>query len=151
MNPPIAQLTRRAFVALCGAPAVAAVPAAPSSGGAASDAAPSTPFADLCARLTGFPAAALPPGFAAALHGALLSAGRGDALDAALQGASDAALECDIIAACYSGVLPGVDGPVVASFYGALVWEAASFAVPRGACAGAGSWSKRPPAVAGTS
>ena len=146
MNPPIAQLTRRAFVALCGAPAVAAVPAAPSSRAAAS-----TPFAGLCARLTGFPAAALPPGFAAALHGALLSAGRGEALDAALQGASDAALECDIIAACYSGVLPGAARPVVASFYGALVWEAASFAVPRGACAGAGSWSKRPPVAAGTS
>lgn len=148
MNPFFTRLTRRAFVALCGAPAVAAV-AAPSGSEASADVVDHTPFSALCSRLTGFPAAALPPGFAAALRNALLATGRGEALDALLKGTGDAELERDIISACYSGVLPGVPRPVVATFYGALVWRAAAFAAPRGACAGASSWTKPPAAVGG--
>ena len=107
-------------------------------------------FLDLSARLTGFPAEALDGRFADGLQRALVESGHGAALDNLLQGEKGAEfreLEGAIIGAWYSGVLPTVAGPVVATLYGALVWAAVEFAARPGVCAGHGSWG-RPAALA---
>ena len=143
MAPPGSALTRRAFAALsCAAPALAAV------GAKTPDAPEVQAFVALGGELTGFPAASLDAGFAAGLLAALHASGRGAELTALLGGASVPPLEEDIISAWYTGTLPLPTGPVVAVVRGALVWQAANFALPRGICAGVGSWS-RPPAAAG--
>ena len=141
MEPSPSRISRRGFVALCGAAAAIAASGANEDARAA--------FQALCERLTGFPRMALPADFAEQLRQALIEAGHADALEVLLRedATSDAALESEIIAACYSGVLPARVGnqPVVGTLYGALVWQAADFAAPPAMCAG--DWT-RPPAGA---
>ena len=132
-------LSRRSFVALCGAAPALAV-AAPS----ASEAARLDAFRDLSARLTGFGLADLDAGFAADLLAALLEAGHGTGIEALLagqRGSEAAALETAIAAAWYSGILPLSSGPVVGALRDALVWKAVDFASPPGMCDGLDSWA----------
>ena len=137
-----AALTRRSFAALCGS-ATGVVLAGP-----VPDAAAAASFRALSARLAGFDEAALDLRFASELRLALLAAGHGANL-ARLSSSADApadamvALEADIIAAWYSGVLPGAE-PVVATLHGALIWAAAPFATPPGMCDGGGGWGGAP-------
>lgn len=139
-----ATLTRRSFATLWGAATGVAI-AAPVPGAAAVDS-----FRALSAMLTGFDEAQLDAGFASELRRALLGAGHASKLAALTTSTAPtpatAALESDIVAAWYSGVLPGAP-PVVATLYGALIWSAADFATPPGVCGG-GGWSKAPAAVA---
>lgn len=135
------RLTRRSFAAFsCGAPALAAVAAAVPRADAEEVAA----FVRVSARLTGFAADELDTDFAAELLAALSASGPPPQMAALLQGAPAPALEEDVIAAWYTGVLPLPSGPVVAALRTALVWQAADFALPRGICAGAGSWREAP-------
>ena len=139
MHPSAQGISRRSFVALCGAAPALAV-TAPS----ASEAARLAAFRALSARLTGFALADMPAGFAADLLAALLEAGHGTGIEALLsgqQGSAAAALESAIASAWYSGVLPFPSGPTVGALGDALVWQAANFASPPGICDGAGRWA----------
>lgn len=132
-------LSRRSFVALCGAAPALAV-AAPS----ASEATRQDAFRTLSARLTGFDLADLDAGFAADLLAALLEAGHGTGIEALLAGqraAGAAALETAIASAWYSGILPLSSGPAMGALRAALVWQAADFASPPGMCDGLDSWA----------
>lgn len=99
------------------------------------------------AALTGFEAFELPEDFAAALWAAFAETGRLTELRAWLAEAeSDGSqatspLAVEIATAWYAGVLPASDGARVGTFYGALAWQAATFANPPGRCAVAGSWA----------
>jgi len=136
------KLTRRSFAVFsCGAPALAAV------GAAAQRAEEVEAFVSVSARLTGFAAAELDADFAASLLAALTASGSPPQLAALLQGAPVPALEEDVIMAWYTGTLPLPTGPVVATLRDALVWQAADFAMPRGICAGTGTWGEPPQGV----
>ena len=136
------KLTRRSFAAFsCTAPALAAV------GATVPDADEVEAFLAVSARLTGFAPSELDADFATGLLAALFAAGPRPQLTRLLGGASVPALEEDIISAWYTGTLPLPSGPVVAALRDALVWQAADFAIPRGICAGAGTWGEPPQGV----
>ena len=102
------------------------------------------------AALTGFEVSELPEDFAAALWAAFAETGRLAELRAWLAEAepdrseAPSPLAVEIATAWYAGVLPASDGARVGTFYGALAWQAASFANPPGRCAIAGSWASPP-------
>ena len=102
------------------------------------------------AALTGFEVSELPEDFAAAPWAAFADSGRLAELRAWLTeaeldaGEAPSPLAVEIATAWYSGVLPGSDGARVGTFYGALAWQAASFANPPSRCAVAGSWASPP-------
>ncbi len=143
MNPLAAKLTRRSFAALC-----SAVPALAALGATEPEAEEVETFLAVSARLTGFAAAELDANFAAGLLAALHASEQRPQLLALLGGESSPALEEDIISAWYTGALPLASGPVIAALQGALVWQAAAFAMPRGVCAGAGTWGGPPQGAA---
>lgn len=102
------------------------------------------------AALTGFEVSELPEDFAAALWAAFADSDRLTELRAWLAEAeSDGSeapgpLAVEIATAWYAGMLPGSEGARVGTFYGALAWQAATFANPPGRCAVAGSWASPP-------
>jgi len=68
-----------------------------------------------------------------------------DLQSAALHHGTDGHLANELLAAWYSGVCMTVEGPVVVTYTSALIWGAAPFIHPQGACGGAtGYWSEPP-------
>ena len=106
-------------------------------------------FIDLSARLAGVPAARLDPAAARAMYEAF--DGRGLLPDLARlagqanPGDAGRRLGDEVVAAWYSGICETVNGPVVATYTGALLWGSASFLHPSGVCGGAtGYWGDPP-------
>ena len=136
---------RRRFLAWCALlPGAAAVAASPSD-------AEVQKLRERAATLTGFDAAALDAGFAAALWAAFASRGRLAELRAWLgsnvprAGAPDSSpVAVEVAAAWYGGMIPAAQGDRVGDFYGALAWQAADFAQPRGRCGVPGRWAQPP-------
>ena len=102
------------------------------------------------AALTGFEVADLAEDFAAALWAAFADSDRLAELRPWLAEVepdgreAPSPLAVEIATAWYSGVLPASDGARIGTFYGALAWQAATFANPPGRCAIAGSWASPP-------
>lgn len=139
------RMQRRRFLAWCALlPAAAAVAATPSD-------ADVQRLRERAATLTGFDPAALDAGFAAALWAAFASRGRLAELRAWLGNgaapvdARDASpLAVEVAAAWYGGMIPAEHGDRVGDFHGALAWQAADFAQPRGRCGVPGRWALPP-------
>ena len=139
------RLPRRRFLAWCALlPGAAAVAATPGD-------ADVQRLRERAAALTGFDAAALDAGFAAALWMAFASRGRLAELRAWLgNGAAPpdapdpSPLAVEVAAAWYGGMIPEAHGDRVGDFHGALAWQAADFAQPRGRCGVPGHWALPP-------
>jgi len=108
-------------------------------------------FVELSARLTGVPAAGLDRGAARVMYEAF--DGRGLLPDLASlasrtgSGAASTRLGNEVVAAWYSGICETANGPVVATYTGALLWGSASFLHPSGVCGGATGYWGDPPAT----
>jgi hypothetical protein len=101
-------------------------------------------FLKLSERLTG--ASDLGAGIAKTLLDGLLATGKGNEL-AALAADRDGsgALADAIVGSWYSGIYETADGPAVAAFDQALVWDALTFTKPFASCGGeTGYWSEPP-------
>ncbi|WP_366552776.1 sugar dehydrogenase complex small subunit [Aquibaculum sediminis] len=104
-------------------------------------------FLELSQALTG--ASHLDPGVAQTLLGGFLSMGKGAELEALAADmptpdATGKVAEA-LIAAWYSGIFVGPDGPVAADYTGALFWNALAFTKPAGFCGGATNYWSEPP------
>lgn len=106
-------------------------------------------FIELSARLTGVPAARLDLAAARIMYAAfegrgLLSELAGLAAQTGLD-VGGRELGNEVVAAWYSGICETADGPVVASYTAALLWDSASFLHPSGVCGGiTGYWGDPP-------
>lgn len=105
-------------------------------------------FIALSATLTGVPASQLDRRAAQIMYGAF--AGRGllpGLAELAHAGTDHAnpALGNEVVAAWYSGVCNAIDGPVMATYTGALLWDSASFLHPPGLCGGVTGYWGAPP------
>ena len=106
-------------------------------------------FLSLSAQLTGTKADELDEDVGTTLLGGFLATGNGDALTALVREeatfTSHTELANAIVAAWYSGVYSGADGPALATFTNALVWNALTFTKPFAECGGAtGYWADPP-------
>jgi hypothetical protein len=104
-------------------------------------------FLAVSARLTGMEVSDLDPDAAAKILQGLISIGRGPGLALLAQDPDvDAGTVAeDIIAAWYSGISETDRGQVVATFTGALVWNALDYTKPFGSCGGeTGYWAEAP-------
>lgn len=130
---------------------LSAVAAAVASGAPAAPALAASPldldaFLALSATLTGTPAKDLDRDAASALLAGFAATGNGPALAAlAADPAADADVADALVAAWYSGVYDTGKGEAVATYNGALVWNALTFTKPQGNCGGElGYWSQPP-------
>ena len=90
-------------------------------------------------------AADLDPDMGNKLLGGFLATGHGDGLARLVAGEAEPELANTIVAAWYSGVSDGGQGPAVAGFDQALLWQAMSFTKPFADCGGeTGYWSEPP-------
>ena len=114
---------------------------------AARDAISLDDFLKVSARLTDQDAADLDPDAAARILQGLTSIGRGPGLVLLAQDPAVTAgtVADDIVAAWYSGVCDTDRGEVLATFTGALVWNALDYTKPFGSCGGeTGYWAEAP-------
>ena len=87
----------------------------------------------------------LDPDMAEKLLGGFLASGQGDGLARLVAGGAEPELANTIVAAWYSGVYDSGQGPAVAGFEQALLWQAMSFTKPLADCGGeTGYWSEPP-------
>jgi hypothetical protein len=104
-------------------------------------------FLKVSARLTGMSVSDLDAEAAPKILQGLTSIGRGPGL-VLLSGdpnVSAGTVAEDIVAAWYSGVCDTDRGPVLATFTGALVWNALDYTKPLGSCGGeTGYWAEAP-------
>jgi Membrane bound FAD containing D-sorbitol dehydrogenase len=150
MNSSVTPIMRRDFLAGL----AAAIAAAGSAGFPASLFAASSirveQFATLSKTLT--QSASLDPDVARTLLGAFIATGHEADLAALIADSSSAAaknapLANAIVAAWYSGVCNTATGQAVATFEGALMWNAMTYTKPFGICGGdTGYWSDPPKA-----
>jgi hypothetical protein len=92
-------------------------------------------------------AADLDPDMGSKLLGGFLATGHGDGLAKLVAGEAELApdLANAIVAAWYSGLYDSGQGPAVAGFEQALLWQALSFTKPFADCGGeTGYWSEPP-------
>jgi hypothetical protein len=90
-------------------------------------------------------AADLDPEMGNKLLGGFLATGHGDGLARLVAGEAEPELANTIVAAWYSGVSDSGQGPAVAGFDQALLWQAMSFTKPFADCGGdTGYWSEPP-------
>ena len=90
-------------------------------------------------------AADLDPDMGNKLLGGFLATGHGDGLARLVAGEAEPELANAIVAAWYSGVYDSGQGPAVAGFDQALLWQAMSFTKPFADCGGeTGYWSEPP-------
>ncbi|GAB5471375.1 MAG: hypothetical protein Kilf2KO_44050 [Rhodospirillales bacterium] len=120
-------MKRRALLAGCAAGALLGFWG--SGGGAQS----SATFMETSATLTGYQD--LDPALGAALQDAFETAGTRDPVPA------------DLLAAWYSGSVPGPDGGTFVSYLDALIWRTLTFTKPQGFCGGALGYWAAPPEV----
>jgi len=87
----------------------------------------------------------LDPDMGTKLLGGFLATGHGEGLARLVAGKAEPQLANAIVAAWYSGVYDGAQGPAVAGFEQALLWQAMSFTKPFADCGGeTGYWSEPP-------
>jgi hypothetical protein len=87
----------------------------------------------------------LDPDIADKLLGGFIATGHGDGLARLVAGGAETELANAIVAAWYSGVYDSGQGPAVAGFEEALLWQAMSFTKPFAECGGeTGYWSEPP-------
>lgn len=104
-------------------------------------------FLKVSARLTGAQASDLDSDAAATIMRGLTSIGRGPGLVLLAEdpNVSAGTVADDIVAAWYSGVCDTDRGEVLATFTGALVWNALDYTKPFGSCGGeTGYWAEAP-------
>lgn len=104
-------------------------------------------FREISSRLTGTPLSDLDPEAAGTILNGLTSIGRGPGLTLLAENPaiSTGTVAEDVIAAWYSGICETDRGPVLATFTGALVWNALDYTKPFGSCGGeTGYWAEPP-------
>jgi len=108
-------------------------------------------FVALSSRLTGFPASKLDPQAARILYAAFEARGQLPELArlASLANVDTVKSELgdDVVAAWYGGVVQTAQGPVVATYASALLWQSAAFLHPAGTCGGLTGYWGEPPAI----
>jgi len=108
-------------------------------------------FVALSASLTGTPVSRLDPQAAATLYAAFKGRGLLPELahlaGQADPGATGSALGDEVVAAWYSGICQTADGPDVAAYNSALIWDSASFLHPSGTCGGPTGYWGDPPTI----